>query len=172
MMQSDPCKAFLNYTKTFSNGYILDVTDGHYVEFKKTSTAKNNFIVNISDASYNSDDSTATSNNASTEQWLMLKKGDVVYYRFTLISAVFSPAGNNNTQFNFASRLPGGTAIEDIFGTRNYSETPVGTVLEKTYVANDDIVVSCISSWQAWMLNTTYEITWKAEIYVNGKRIV
>lgn len=171
MMQADPCKAFVNFTKTFSNGFILGVTDGHYVEFKST-TANNNFIVNISDAAYNSDDSTDTGNNASTETWLTLKRGDVVYFRFTLISAIFSPSGNKNTNFNFATRLPGGTAIEDIFGTHNYNQTPVGTVLEHTYIATDDMVVSSISSWQAWMKNTSYDIKWKAEIYVNGKRVV
>lgn len=171
MMQADPCKAFVNYRKTFSNNFILDVTEGHYVEFKSTTTNAN-FIVNISDATYNSDDSTATSNNASTDTWLILKKGDVVYFRFTLMSAVFSPANNKNTNFNFATRLPGGTAVEDIFGTHNYNTTPAGTVLEHTYTAPDDMIISSISSWQAWMSNTSYDIKWDCEIYVNDKRIV
>lgn len=171
MMQADPCNAFVNYTKVFDNGFKLEVTDGHYVEFIPT-TENSTFIVNISDASFNSGDSHASTNNASTESWLILKKGDKVFFRFTLISAVFSPAANTNSNFNFATRSPGGTLIEDIYGTRNYRTTPVGTVLEHTYIAPDDMVVSCISSWQAKMTNTSYDIKWTAEIYVNDKRVV
>lgn len=167
MMQGGAFTPFKNGLREFDHGNKLEVTAGHYVRLYNPGVTYA-FIVNISDLTYNGNEAANKANNNSMAEWLRLKKGDVVFFRFTVISLTHK----SNIPVNFTIRIAGGDTIENLFGDFTMNTLKVGTVKEHTYIPAEDITIASLCTWHSFAGTSTFDITWKAEIYVNGKRVV
>ena len=167
MMQGGAFTPLKNGLREFDHGNQLKVTEGHYVRLVHPSV-NYALIVNISDLSYNGNEAASQDNNNSTAEWLRLKKGDVVYFRFTITALTH----NGNNTVNFTTRKAGGATIETLFGNFTLNNVQVGTVKEHTYIPYEDITIASLCTWHSYSGSSSFDITWNVEIYVNGKRAV